>query len=84
MSDLLLRPAAELAGLVRSGELSARELVQASLDRIDELNPSLNAFVDVIGDEALATADGIARATSARSPASRRDQEQPRARRPPR
>jgi amidase len=61
MSDLLLRPATELASLVRSGELSARELVQASLDRIDELNPSLNAFVDVIGDEALATADGIAK-----------------------
>jgi amidase len=61
MSDLLLRPAGDLAGLVRSGELSARELVQASLDRIDELNPSLNAFVDVIGDEALATADGISK-----------------------
>ena len=35
MSDLLFRPASELAGLVRSGELSARELVQTSLDRIE-------------------------------------------------
>jgi amidase len=58
-ADLLFRPVTELAASVRSGELSARELVQASLDRIDALNPQLNAFVDVFGDEALAEADGI-------------------------
>src|SRR3954462_10349404 len=58
-ADLLFRPVHELAALVRSGELSARELVQASLDRIGELNPSLNAFVDVFAEEALAEADGI-------------------------
>ena len=59
MSDLLFRSATELAGLVRSGELSARELVQASLDRIDALDPELNAFVDVFHDDALAAADAI-------------------------
>ena len=58
-ADLLFRPVHELAALVRSGELTARELVQASLDRIAELNPSLNAFVDVFADEALAEADQI-------------------------
>src|SRR4051812_39878278 len=57
--DLLYRPVTELAASVRAGELTARELVQASLDRIDEVNPKLNAFVDVFGDEALAEADGI-------------------------
>ena len=31
--------------MVRSGEVSARELVQISLERIEELNPALNAFV---------------------------------------
>ena len=60
MSDLLFRPASELAGLVRDGELSARELVQASLDRIEAVDPELNAFVDVFDDEALAAADAIA------------------------
>jgi Asp-tRNA(Asn)/Glu-tRNA(Gln) amidotransferase A subunit family amidase len=35
VSDLLFRPALELAGLVRSGELSSRELVEASLRRIE-------------------------------------------------
>jgi amidase len=59
MSDLLFRPASELAELVRTGEVSARDLVQESLTRIDELNPELNAFVDVFADEALAAADGV-------------------------
>jgi len=58
-ADLLFRPVTELAEMVRSGELSARELVQASLDRIEALNPQLNAFVDVFAEEALAEADAI-------------------------
>jgi len=58
-TDLMFRPVTELADLVRSGELSARELVEASLERIDALNPEINAFVDVFGDEALAQADAI-------------------------
>jgi hypothetical protein len=56
---LLFRPVTELATSIRSGELSARELVQASLDRIEEVNPKVNAFVDVFAEEALAEADGI-------------------------
>lgn len=58
-TDLMFRPVTELAELVRSGELSARELVQASLDRIEQLNPELNAFVDVFAEEALAEADTV-------------------------
>jgi amidase len=58
-ADLLFRPALELAGLVRSGELSARELVAASLARIDAIGAELNAFVDVFHDEALAAAAAI-------------------------
>jgi amidase len=58
-SNLMFRPARELAAMVRSGELPARELVQCSLDRIEELNPTLNAFVQVDGERALASADGI-------------------------
>ena len=57
--DLMFRPASELAGMVRSGEISARELVQSSLDQIEELDPTLNAFVQVDGKGALATADGV-------------------------
>jgi amidase len=56
----MFRSAIELAAMVRSGELSARELVQISLDRIEELNPTLNAFVDIDGERALASAEAIA------------------------
>ena len=58
-SDLMFRSAIELAGMVRSGELSSRELVETSLARIEELNPSLNAFVEVDDERALQTADSI-------------------------
>ena len=54
--DLMFRPASELADMVRSGEISARELVQSSLDRIEELNPTLNAFVQVDAERALLAA----------------------------
>jgi amidase len=60
VSELLLRPATELAGLVRARELSARELVEESLRRIDELDPTINAFTHVAHDSALVAADAIA------------------------
>jgi amidase len=59
VSELLLRPATELATLVRTGELSPRELVAASLRRIDELEPTINAFTHVAHESALAAADAI-------------------------
>src|SRR5919108_6449041 len=58
-ADLLFRPVTELAELVRKGEVTARELVEASLDRIEALNPTLNAFVAVDADGALQAADAI-------------------------
>jgi amidase len=59
MSELLQRPATELASLVRGGELTARELVGASLDRIEALEPQINAFTHVAAESALAEADAI-------------------------
>jgi amidase len=59
MSELLFRPASELSELVRKGELSARELVETSLDRIDALDPTINAFTHVAHDQALETAGQI-------------------------
>ena len=58
-TDLLFRPAAELAGLVKAGDVSARELAEAALGRIDALDGDINAFVHLDPDGALATADGI-------------------------
>jgi amidase len=57
---LVTRSAVELAELIRSGELSARELVEASLRRIDELEPQINAFTYVAYESALEGAGAIA------------------------
>jgi amidase len=59
VNDLLCRPIGELAELVRSGELSAAELVSESLARIESLEPAVNAFTFVAGDAALAEATSI-------------------------
>jgi amidase len=58
MRDLLRKSAGELAGMVRAGEVSARELVRASLDRI-EATRELNHWTLVDGENALASADAI-------------------------
>lgn len=44
IEELLVRPAGELAGLVRAGEVSARELVVAALNRADDVNDGIGAF----------------------------------------
>jgi len=59
LTDLLYRPATELAALVRSGEVSSRELVEASLGRIDDVDGRVNAFTLVDSEGALAAADAI-------------------------
>jgi amidase len=59
VSELMFRSLGELAGLVRSGEVSARELVAASLERIDESQPTLNPFTHVAHESALAAAELI-------------------------
>jgi amidase len=49
------------ARLIRKGEITSEELVRAHLDRIAEINPSLNAAVEVLEGPALAAsreADG--------------------------
>jgi Asp-tRNA(Asn)/Glu-tRNA(Gln) amidotransferase A subunit family amidase len=49
----------ELAGAVRDGKVSPRELVEESLRRIDEANPDLNAVIARRDDEARAEADSL-------------------------
>src|SRR3954471_24328014 len=62
--DLMFRTAGELASLVRSGHLSARELVSVSLERIEALNPALNAFIEVDAERALEAAGDFTRGDS--------------------
>ncbi|MGW4247411.1 amidase [Nocardia sp. NPDC004722] len=52
-SDLCYASARELAGWLRAGELSALELTRAHLDRIERLNPKVNAIVTLVAEQAL-------------------------------
>ena len=54
-----MHSATQQAALVRSGEVSAREVVESALDAIERLNPRLNAFVALCPERALAEADRI-------------------------
>jgi amidase len=58
-TDLMLKPVPELAALVRGGEIRAREMVSAALERIGDLDDRVNAFVEVDAERALAAADAI-------------------------
>lgn len=52
-SDIPFLSATDLGILIKSKELSPVEAVTAYLDRIQEINPKLNAYITVCGDRAL-------------------------------
>jgi len=59
VTDLTRLPAATLAGLLASGDVSSVEAARAHLDRIDAVDADVHAFLHVAGDKALAAADAI-------------------------
>jgi len=62
MNELLLMSAREIARRIRGGEISPTEAVQAHIDRIERVNPIINAVVASRFDEALAEARAAERA----------------------
>jgi amidase len=56
-NELWRLDATDQARLIRTGRASAREAVQSSLARLDEVNPYLNAVIQQMAGEALAAAD---------------------------
>ncbi len=56
--------ATELALQLRGGAISASDAVAAAIDRIERINPAINAVVTTAFDEALATAKRADRLTS--------------------
>jgi amidase len=63
LGELAFASALEQAALVRSQQVSPVELVTGYLERIDELDAELNAFVTVRHEEALAEARRLEEAT---------------------
>ena len=51
-----------LGGLIRAGVVSAREAVESHLQRLDAVNPHLNAVVLPLHEQARAEADAADRA----------------------
>jgi amidase len=58
MTDLMRLDAVAQAEMVRKGEVSASDLVEASIARIEKLNPTLNAVVTPMFDTARELAKG--------------------------
>src|SRR5687768_8324009 len=59
------KSATEVAAAVRSGAVSAVEVIRAHLDRIAEVNPAVNAVTRTLEREALATAERLDRRRAA-------------------
>lgn len=57
--SLVTKTAAELASLISSGEVSAVEVAQAHLDRIDQVDDKVHAFLHVDREGALAQARAV-------------------------
>ncbi|AXH96079.1 Asp-tRNA(Asn)/Glu-tRNA(Gln) amidotransferase subunit GatA [Ornithinimicrobium avium] len=64
-SDLTRLTAVQMADGLAAGDFTAVELTQAHLDRIERLNPALNAFLLVDAEGALATAANVDEARAA-------------------
>lgn len=60
MSDLAFRPAHEIADAVRRRELSPVDVMEATLARIAEVNPTVNAFVALRAEAAMQEARALA------------------------
>src|ERR1019366_5644606 len=59
MEDLWRLSAADLAALIRSKKISAKEAASAALARLDAVNPAINAVVDHRPTDVLAEAAAI-------------------------
>ena len=65
MDDVLFGSATALARAIRDREISAVEAVTAHLDRIEAVNPALNAVVQLASERALEEAEAADRALAA-------------------
>jgi len=65
MQDLWRLPAKDIAALIKSKKISAKEAASAALARLDAVNPSINAVVDHRPADVLTQAGAIDAAIAA-------------------
>ena len=58
-TDLWRMSAMELAEAIRSKQVSSQEVIESHLRRIEAVNPSINAVVIVLGEQALEAAKDL-------------------------
>jgi aspartyl-tRNA(Asn)/glutamyl-tRNA(Gln) amidotransferase subunit A len=63
-SAIHYQEATALAALIRTKQLSSHEVVQAHLDRIEAVNPKINAVVTLMAEDALTSADAADKAVT--------------------
>ncbi len=61
MLDAIYWSACRIAREIRAGNLSSREIVDACLERIEQVNPKINAVVQLVSDRARKEADELDR-----------------------
>ncbi|WP_186037696.1 amidase [Burkholderia gladioli] len=61
-SDLLYQDAVTLASLIRTKQVSPVEIMQAHLDRVEAVNPKVNAITTLLADQAMQSAKAAERA----------------------
>jgi len=59
MAELFRMSAAEIAKAVRGGEVSAAEVTDAHLARIEQVDPQVRAFLHVAADQAREAARAV-------------------------
>jgi amidase len=67
-TDIWRLSATDLTTLTRRGDLSATEAVRASIERMDEVNPHLNAVVEDLREQALERAEALDNARAGGKP----------------
>ena len=68
MAELFRMSAAEIAGAVRGGEVSAAEVTEAHLARIEQVDPQVRAFLHVAADQAREAASTVDQRRAAGEP----------------
>jgi amidase len=61
MKELASQPAAKLAAMLKARKVSATEVTRSFIERIEALNPKLNAIVTFVPEQALAAAKALDR-----------------------
>ncbi len=59
MKDLVFQPAKKLARLIRTGKLSASEVMRAHIAQIERVNPQVNALVTFLPERGLRAARAL-------------------------